>query len=491
VWHSDNIVALRPYESALRDNCLNGNTKENTMINERKMPPATRPVKNILDMLELLRNIRGDLLGILVDGFKEYGDLYMFEIKGQPLQYMMAHPDHIQEVTVKQADKFIKSPDYSDRRKGIARFLGSGLLTSDGEFWKRQRKLVAPALHARRIEAYAQTMVDSTLKMLDGWQGRAEVDVDEDMMKTTLAIVARSLFNVDISGEARKIGDAMAVMQNMFGATNGPEALLPWWIPTPQRFAARRAVRDLNEIVYRMICERRQTNEDLGDLLSMLMLARDDAGQGMTDEQVRDEAVTMFLAGHDTTANTLNWTWVLLAQHPEIEARLHAEIDRVLAGRTPTLADLKQLPYVERVIKESMRLYPPAFTFSRAAAEDTQVGDYFVPKDTVITVVSYYTHRHPDWWDEPEKFMPERFEHEKNLHRYAYIPFGAGPRVCIGNSFAMMEAQLMLATIAQRYQLRLAPGQAVEPEPLLTLRPKGGLKMRVQERERVLIAAGG
>lgn len=487
-------------------------------MREQKMPPATRPVKNIFDLLELFRNLRGDLLGILVNGFKDHGDLFMFEIKGQPPQYMMAHPDHIQEVTVKQADKFIKSPDYTDRHKGIARFLGSGLLTSDGEFWKRQRRLVAPALHARRIETYAQTMVDSTLRMLDGWEGQREVDVDEDMMKTTLAIVARSLFNVDVSGESRRIGEAMAVMQNMFGATNGPEALLPWWIPTPHRLAARRAVRDLNEIVYRMIGERRQTNEDLGDLLSMLLLARDDAGEGMTDEQVRDEAVTMFLAGHDTTANTLNWTWVLLAQHPEIEARLHDEIDSVLGGRAPTLADLKRLPYVEMVIKESMRLYPPAFTFSRAAAEDTQIGGYDVPKGTVITVVSYYTHRHPDFWDEPESFEPERFSAEnspvtltpntslaergektqgsaraENLageqsftngirHRYAYIPFGAGPRVCIGNSFAMMEAQLMLATIAQRYRLRLAPGQVVVPEPLLTLRPKGGLRLRAEAR---------
>lgn len=271
----------------------------------------------------------------------------------------------------------------------------------------------------------------------------------------------------------------------------------------------------INEIVYRIIRERRETNEDLGDLLSMLLLARDDAGQGMTDEQVRDEAVTMFLAGHDTTANTLNWTWVLLAQHPEIEAKLHDEMDTILEGRVPMLADLKRLPYVEMVIKELMRLYPPAFTFSRAAAVDTEIGGYHVPKGAVITVVSYYTHRHADWWEQPEAFMPERFgqkvynpsppsplplqgergvdvEGERSFtngirHRYAYIPFGAGPRVCIGNSFAMMEAQLMLATIAQRYQLRLAPGQVVTPEPLLTLRPKGGLKMRSEARERVTV----
>lgn len=454
------------------------------MINERHLPPAARPINNIIDMLKFFRNIRGNLLGVLVQGFKDYGDLFMFEVKGQPLQYMMAHPDHIQEVTVRQADKFVKSPDYSDRRKGIARFLGSGLLTSDGEFWKRQRKLVAPALHTKRIEAYAQTMVDSTSKMLDGWEGRREIDVDEEMMQTTLAIVAKSLFNVDVSRESQRIGDAMTALQNMFGSSNGPEALLPWWIPTPNRYAANQAVRILNEIVYRIIRERRESNEDLGDLLSMLLLARDDAGQGMTDEQVRDEAVTMFLAGHETTANALNWTWVLLAQHPEIEAKLHDELDRVLAGRTPTLADLKQLPYTEMVIKESMRLYPPAFTFSRSATEDLKIGEYDVPKDSVITVVSYYTHRSAEWWDEPEKFMPERFsaENEKNLHRYAYIPFGAGPRVCIGNSFAMMEAQLMLAAIAQRYQLRLAPGQVVEPDPLLTLRPKGGLRMRVEAR---------
>jgi cytochrome P450 len=265
----------------------------------------------------------------------------------------------------------------------------------------------------------------------------------------------------------------------------GPPTLIPTRIPTPHELRRRRAGRLLDEIVYRFIREWREKGQDNGDLLSMLLLAEDDEGNRMSDQQARDEAVTLFLAGHETTANTLNWTWYLLAQHPEVEARLHAELDTVLDGRPPVLADLANLPYVEMVIKESMRLYPPAWIIGRQAIEEVEIGGYFVPKGTDVNMVIYQVHHDGRWWPEPEAFKPERFspENEVNLHKHAYIPFSAGPRVCIGNSFAMMEARLLLATIAQRYRLSLDAGQRVEMNPMITLNPMGGLPMNVAARE--------
>ncbi len=448
------------------------------------LPPGPQAAHNIIQILQLMRNFQSDLLGFTSRNFAQYGGIWKIQV-GKETQYMISDPDLIQEITVKQADKFHKSADYVNPEKGLARFLGSGLVTNDGEFWKRQRKLVAPAFHTKRIEAYAQSMVDATQAMLDRWHGQSALDVDDEMMRATLQIVVKTLFNVDISAEAKRIGDAMTALQEMVGNNSVIEAFLPSWIPTLQRARSNKAVSDLDEIVYRLITEWRKEGKDNGDLLSMLMLTRDDEGNGMSDKQVRDEAVTLFLAGHDTTANTLNWTWYLLAQNPEIEAKMHHEIDTVLNGNVPTLADLRRLPYSEMVIKESMRLFPPAYFFGRVAIDDVQLGDFRAAKGTGIGISSYAVHRDARWWDEPEAFRPERFspENAENIRKYSYIPFGAGPRICIGNSFAMMEAQLMLVMIAQRYQLRLSPGQVVNTNPLLTLKPKGGLQMRLEERK--------
>jgi cytochrome P450 len=418
--------------------------------------------------------------------FAEYGDFFVMQFGPERIMFV-ANPEAIYEILVPKAAQFYKGKDYRNRQSGLARFLGSGLLTSEGDFWKRQRKLVAPALHAKRIEAYAETMVSVTRRAAEGWRGRTELDVDQEMMHATLQIVAKSLFNTDIAADAQRIGDALTILQHTIGGAS----LLPTWIPTPREIRIRRATRALDEIIYGLIAQRRRTNEDYGDLLSMLLLAQDDEGKGMTDLQVRDEVVTLILAGHETTANALNFTWLLLAQNPDAEAKLHAELDAVLGGRAPTLADLKQLPYTEMVIKESMRLYPPAYSFGRMSIEDVTIAGYDLPANTDINIFTIFPHRDPRWWDQPERFIPERFtpESEANIPRYAYLPFGGGPRVCIGNSFAMMEARLMLATIAQRYQLRLPPGQQVRLDPLITLRPLGGLHMRVEEREPVRVLA--
>ena len=448
------------------------------MLNGKLYPPGVT-IAGVNQIIRFYRHMQADLLGILRGWAQRYGDIVLTRA-GRELNYNVFHPDMIHEVLVEHAPSLHKTPDYTDPKLGLARFLGGGLLTSDGEFWKRQRKLVAPALHARRVESYAETMVTFTLRALEGWHSGEILDVDGAMTRLTLDIVAKTLFDTDVAEDAATIGRAMADLQRAFGTFT----ILPAWVLTPGRQKAARAARDLDSIVYRLIDERRGSGEDRGDLLSMLLLAVDEAG-GMTRQQARDEAVTLFLAGHETTANALKWTWYLLSEHPAVEAKLHAELDRALGGQPPTLADLERLPYTEMVIKEAMRLYPPAYAFSRLAMADLTVGGYYVPKGSALHLSPFVTHRDPRWFPEPDRFDPDRFapEREKELPRYAYFPFGGGPRVCIGNAFAMMEARLIVATIAGRYRLVLAPGQRVEPEPLITLVPKHGLKMRVIARQ--------
>ncbi len=425
------------------------------------------------------RSFFKDPLSHVTRWMETYGDVWHFQI-GDAHNYAVANPDVIYELFVRQAERFIKGPAYTSQKNGLARFMGEGLVTSNGDFWKRQRRLVAPAFHAIRVHAYADTMVDYTVKRLEAWSDGALVDVDEEMMELTLTIVARTLFDADASSTVSQVKKAVAVVQK---ATN-TASILPHWLPTPLRLRSWRANRALDNIVYGFINQRRATGEDRGDLLSMLLLAEDEAGERMTDLQARDEAVTLFLAGHETTANTLNWTWWLLAQHPEIESKLHAELDAVLGGRPPKLEDLRQLPYTDIVIKEALRLMPAVWSVSRTAAEDTEVRGYPMPKGTTAQVMIYLLHRHPDHWKLPKDFIPERWLESdiETLHKYAYLPFAGGPRVCIGNSFAIMEANLLLATIAQRYRLRLIDGVEIKPAALITMFPRDGLPMRLEKR---------
>lgn len=450
------------------------------MTTPSHFPPGPPQYRGITGKIRLFLRFRGDMLKMVVETFDKYGDTYDLHVDNQHI-FVTRDPELLRQALVEDPDKYDKDAVYKNPDWGLAFFIGNGLLTSDGEFWRRQRKLIQPSFHARHIESYAETMVDYAERTADEWRGATEVDVDDAMMKLTLAIVSKTIFGKDVSGDAAQIGDAITVLQH----TAGNPPMLPQWLPTPHKRRKATALRQLDAITYRLIAERRADTSEHGDLLSLLMNARDEDGEGMSDKQVRDEAITIMLAGHETTANALNWTWMLLAQNPQVEARLHAELDSVLGGRRPTLADLKQLPYTEMVIKESMRLYPPAYGFSRVANQTTRLGDYDVPKGTILNLFTYGTHRDAKLWPDPERFEPERFsaENEKQIPRYAYLPFGGGPRVCVGNSFAMMEARLLLATLAQRYQLRLAPGQTVNTEPLITLRPKDGLRMRVEPRQ--------
>lgn len=436
-----------------------------------------------MNMLQIFRLMAAgekfDALAFAKFNDDTYGPVSYSEL-GPVKMYQFADPETMHEILVEKADKFQKG---AVMKRGLVPFIGNGLVTSDGDFWRRQRKLAQPAFHARRIENYAGTMVDHTLKMLDSWHDGATIRIDREMMKLTLGIACKTLFDADVSGDAERVGVLLADVLDITNERFSSVVDLPKWMPTPQRARTARLIGELDAIIQRFIDQRRKSSEDRGDLLSMLMLAEDENGDHMSDKQLRDEVMTLFFAGHETTANTLTWAWYLLSQHPEARAKLWREVDS-LHGQAPTLADLSKMPYTDQVIKESLRLYPPAPGMNREPIEDVTIGGYTVPKGVQLSLSIYAMQRSDRYFDQPETFDPERFspEREKQIPRYAYLPFGGGPRVCIGNMFAMMEARLVLAAVAARYDLALLPEPKVVPEQLVTIRPKNGMQMRLVVR---------
>lgn len=333
-------------------------------------------------------------------------------------------------------------------------------------------------------------MTDATLAMLERWQASVgqPLDIPLEMMHLTLRVAGLTLFNLDLSSDADTIGRTFTVILPLI-TKYSIAPFPPLWVPTPSNRRLQAGIETLDNIVYSIINERRKqiadSSTETGDLLSMLLTARDaETGEGMSDKQARDEVMTLLLAGHETTAISLMWTLYLLSQHPDVEQRLHTELDTVLGGHAPTVDRLNELPYNRMVIQEAMRLYPPAFGITRHAIADDEIGGYYVPANSIIFLSAHYTHRHPEIWEDPERFDPERFTPKRSASRprFAYFPFGGGPRICIGNTFALMEAQLVLATIAQHYQLRLVPDHPVEPRVLATTRPRYGLPMTLQPR---------
>lgn len=454
---------------------------------KRNLPPGPKG-KPILGNLP---DFWKDNLGFLLRLAREYGDIVHYHLLTERV-YQLNHPDYIQEVLVNQADKFNKAP--LDKQI-FSQSLGNGLISSDGEFHRAQRKLMQPAFHSRRIETYAQIMTDFTTRLLAGWRESHTLDVHEAMTHLTMLIVSKALYDADVASSADGIAEAIHVLNKVGEDQYQQGYVVPGWIPIPQNRKIKRAVQKLDSVMMPIIEQRRASGEDKGDLLSMLLLAQDeDTGGRMTDQQVRDEAVSLFVAGHETTSNLLSWVWYALSQHPEIEAKLHTELDAVLDGRTPALRDLSLLPYTDMVIKETLRLYPPAWILNgRTPTEDVEIGGYTIPRGSLVFLSPYVMHRDPRNFAEPEQFRPERWADglEKRIPRYAYFPFGGGPRVCIGNQFALMEARLVLATIARRYRLTLEPNQQVIPDPLITLRPRYGIRMRVVERARQSIRVDG
>jgi len=412
----------------------------------------------------------------------QYGDLVCWRF-GWMWFYQANHPNMIHDVLVKRAASFHKTPRI---KQVLGAVLGEGLLTSDGEEWRSHRRLVQPAFHSSRIEAYGAVMTEYTESMMRDWVTGGEVDMRHEMMKLTLGIVAKTLFDADLDGDlSERVGQAVTVTQEHGNEQFRRLVALPRWVPTAGNRRSQAAVKDLDSILSEIIRARRTSGEDRGDLLSMLLLARDeDSGAGLTDRQVRDEAMTLFLAGHETTAVALTWTWVLLDQDPGVRQRLENEVDEVLQGRPPDVKDLPNLPYVKQVIEEAMRLYPPAWTIGRQAVEAVDIGPYHLDPGSIVLVSPYAVHRQPEYFPEAETFDPDRFspERERDLPRYAYIPFGGGPRICIGNNFAMQEACLILAAMVQKVRLSLVPGTDLTPDPLITLRPKYPILMRLTRR---------
>jgi cytochrome P450 len=437
-------------------------------------------------LLGSLRKFTSDTLKFMLD-IRQYGDVVRFHF-GPFATYVVNHPDLIHDILVTNADKYGK-----DRvtKMVLNPVLGNGLFLSDGEFWKRQRKLAQPAFHSKRISDYAQIMVDYASEVAAYWQDGVTYNIDKEMTSLTMRIITKTLFDADVSGEAREVGDTITHILEMTNQRFDTLFRLPDWVPTRMNRELRKAVARLDQLIYGFINERRRTGEDKGDLLSMLLMAQDEDANRMTDKQVRDEAMTLFGAGHETTAVALTWTWYLLAQHPEVEQKLLEELERVLGGRAPTLADLPKLQYTEMVVKESMRLFPPAWGTVRENMQDVTLGGYRLKKNNIIMLNFYGIHRDARFFDSPDEFRPERFspENEKLIAKYAYTPFGGGPRVCIGNQFAMMEAKLILATLAPQFRLSLEPGHIVKPERVFTLRPKNGIRMVAAAREKPLIPA--
>jgi cytochrome P450 len=411
---------------------------------------------------------------------REYGDVAGLRVLNFR-SIFINHPDTIEEVLVTNARRYMKGRVLRANRH----VFGEGLLTSEGDFWLRQRRLAQPAFHRGRIASYAATMVEYTQRLLAGWRDGEERDAHQEMMRLTLQIVGKTLFDADVERDAQDVGKSLELLLEV-GANFRRTIFVPHWLPTPANLRVKREVAQIEKILYRIIAERRASGRDAGDLLSMLLHARDEDGSRMTDRQLRDETITLFLAGHETTAGTLSWAWWLLAQNPAVEARLHAELDAVLGNRASSLDDVPRLVYTGHVITETLRLYPAAWGMARLALEDHELAGYPVKKGMGVAMSQWVVHRDPRWYDAPEEFRPERWEGDlaKRLPRFAYFPFGGGPRQCIGNAFALMEATLILATVARKFRMRLVPGHPVTPLASITLRPRHGIRIVLEARER-------
>ncbi len=446
------------------------------------MPSAKQPPgpKNRVPG-ESLYKFRRDPLGYLESVAREYGDVVRFSLFKQSA-YLLNHPDLVRELLVTHAAQTMKSLALQ-RAKAV---LGEGLLTSEGEFHLRQRRLSQPAFHRQRVGSYGEIMSSYAVRASDGWHDGQALNITEEMMRLTMAIVAKALFDADVDSEAREIREALTVSLRMFRRLMMPYSDLILKLPLPIHREFRQALARLDKTIYRIIEARRADPRERADLLSMLLEAHDSEGDGgrMTDVQLRDELMTLFLAGHETTSNALSWTWYLLAQNPEAEARLHQELDTVLEGRRPAADDLPRLPFATQVFSEAMRLYPPAWIMGRKVLKDFEAGGYHIPAGSIVFVSQWVLHRDPRFWENPLKFDPDRWTPEAVAARpkFCYFPFGAGPRRCIGEPFAWMEGVLLLATLAQKWRFELMPRQRIELQPLITLRPKHGIRVKAIQR---------
>jgi cytochrome P450 len=441
---------------------------------------ATTPSGPRGNLFGHLSALERDPLRFLTGCERTYGDVVKLRFGLSPA-YLVTHPDHVKHVLQDHHARYDKNTvDW----KLLKPALGDSVLTTDGDVWLRQRRLMQPAFHRQRIAGFATVMAAEAEAMLARWDERGgdagPLDVALEMSRVTMDIVTRCLFGTTVEADASTVAHAVGAVNRAYIERGfGPAALWALVTGRPSR-AMRPHLATLHAVVDRFIATRRQQPEEHDDLLSMLLAARDeDTGAGMDARQIRNEVLTLFVAGHETTSNALAWTWYLLARHPKVEARLRAELNEVLGGRAPGFEDVPRLAYTRMVLDEAMRLYPPAWATSRNATVEDEIGGFRIRKGGLVLLSPWVTHRRPDLWDDPEHFDPERFTAERSAGRprFAHFPFGAGPHLCIGSAFALTEATLVLAAVAQRYHLDLVGDAEVVPEAIVTLRPRGGLPM--------------
>ena len=446
---------------------------------KRSLGPPPGPKGHFL--LGNLAAVSSDWLEFYSRCAKEYGDVVQLRYVHVPICLVM-HPRDIEYILVTNPGNFTKSADY----RALARVLGNGLLTNEGKAWQHQRSLIQPAFRRENILSYAPVMTRTTKQLLGTWRDGESRNVHEEMMALTLQIVAQCLFGAEVTEVAKRVGKAMQVVTDRFFADAGQALLLPFDLPGFLVPARHRAINDLNKIIRNILQERRSSNRVRGDLLDTLLEVRDEQGRPMDDTQLRDELMTLFLAGHETTAIALSWTCFLIAQNPEVEEQLTEELRNALGDREPTVEDIPRLRYTEMVLKESMRLYPAVWGIGRRAIADCEIGGYRVAAGTNVFIFQSLTQRDPRFFCDPDSFDPERWREDPvrsgKIPRFAYFPFGGGPRVCVGASFAMLEATLLLAMIQQKFHLRIVPGQSVKPVPSVTLRPQNGIHVTVHRR---------
>jgi len=447
-------------------------------IQKSKLPPGPKTKMP----LGYFSSFRRDSIGFLRKIANEYGDIVQFKV-GPIRVVLLNHPDFIKEVLTTQHHNFVKGRPLELAKE----LLGEGLLTSEGEFHKRQSRMIQPAFHRRMIESYATAMTECIARMMKGWEEDMKVDMKEEMTKVSMVIAGKTMFNADVEQEFHDINESLETATKLFGRIHLPFSEWMLKLPLPSTFRFQRAKARLDDTIYRMIAERRRNEADHEDLLSILLRSQDEKGDegGMTDQQVRDEALTLFLTAFDTTSTALTWTWYLLSQNPEAEAELHKELDHVLQGRLPTVDDIPNLKYTRMVFGESMRIYPPSYVIPRQAVNDFAIDKYIVPAGSIILLSPYLIHHDSRFHKDPETFNPHAWdEHSRGQHsKYEYFPFSGGPRACIGEPFAWMQGTLVLASVAQFWRARLVPDHLVELQQLINLRPKNGLKMTLHRRK--------
>jgi cytochrome P450 len=435
-------------------------------------------------LLTLPEMRRKGLIRVFIDLWRKYGDVVRIP-SGPIVQYLVIQPDDIRHVLLDNRQNYEKGLNMPRFRLA----LGDGLFTSEGELWKRQRTIMQPTFTPRAIAHFSDVMVAAINRMIASWEPRTAggrpLNINTEMAHLAMDVIARTMFSIDIGKDALSAARAFTYVLEQVSRRSINPLDIPLSVPTPSNKRFLEAIATLDNFIYSIIDRRRQDPGEYDDLLTTLLNAKDpETGEGMSRRQLRDEVITIFFAGHETTAQALTWTWFLLSHHPGAEQRLHDEVDSVLGGRAPTVADLSRLTYTTNLVQESMRLYPPVWVFVRQPLADDELSGYHIPAGSMITFSPYITHRHPDFWDHASRFDPDRFlpERSESRPKLAYLPFGAGPRICIGNHFAMMEATLAVAMVAQRYTLRLLPALKIHPRMVGTLRPSGPVLMTLQPR---------